>query len=78
MVEIGNDSACNAIKLAGLDMTTLLDIEETCGILKEALAGVLISIEQFPCNMKAVWIERAVLKRIRGYDGFALQEHYSE
>lgn len=61
------------MKLAALDMGTLLDIEETCGILKESLAGVLISVEQFPCNMKAVWIERAVLKRIRGHDSFAFQ-----
>ncbi len=78
MVELGHESASSAIKLAALDMTTLVEIQETCGILKEALTGVLLATEQFPCNMKAVWIERGVLKRLRGHDTFVLQEEYAE
>ena len=34
MAELGHDRGSNAIKLAALDMPTLIDIEETCGILK--------------------------------------------
>ena len=78
MVEIGKESTCIMIMLAGLQMAMLLNIEETSGILKEALGGVLISIEQFLCNMKALCNEQVMLKQIRGYEGFVLQEYYSE